>query len=88
MYCKRCDKYYPLKQEKISIGQVLNEKKKEVIVFKKGEEYSELPKTKIMCPNCENTEAYWWMQQTRSADEPPTIFYKCTKCGYSWRSYG
>jgi len=88
LYCKHCDKYYPLKQEKISIGQVLNEKKKEVIVFKKGEEYSELPKTKVICPNCENTEAYWWMQQTRSADEPPTIFYKCTKCGYSWRSYG
>ena len=87
-YCKHCNKYYPLKQTKISIGQVLNEKKREVIVFKKGEEYSQLPKTKVICPNCENTEAYWWMQQTRSADEPPTIFYKCTKCGYSWRSYG
>ncbi|MEM4865380.1 MAG: hypothetical protein QXY09_02690 [Acidilobaceae archaeon] len=25
--------------------------------------------------------------QTRAADEPPTRFYRCTKCGYTWREY-
>ncbi|MBS3055577.1 MAG: hypothetical protein J4452_03755 [Candidatus Aenigmarchaeota archaeon] len=54
----------------------------------KDEGLGELPKTHIVCPNCEHGEAAWWMQQTRSADEPPTLFYKCIKCGYGWRSYG
>ncbi len=46
-----------------------------------------LPKTKVVCPKCGNDEAYVWMQQTRAADEPPTRFYRCTKCGYTWREY-
>ncbi len=88
LVCPKCGKERPIKKEKILIRETLHSKKKEVIVMKKGAESMELPKTKIICPKCENPEAYWWMQQTRSADEPPTIFYRCTKCSYSWRSYG
>ena len=44
-------------------------------------------KGKIQCPKCGNDEIYFWMQQTRAADEPPTRFYRCPKCGYSWREY-
>ncbi|MCD6458461.1 MAG: transcription factor S [Thermofilum sp. ex4484_82] len=46
-----------------------------------------LPRTKIICPKCGNNEAYYWMRQTRSGDEPATRFFKCTKCGYTWREY-
>ncbi|MDT7872948.1 MULTISPECIES: transcription factor S [unclassified Stygiolobus] len=41
----------------------------------------------ISCPACGNDEAYFWILQTRRADEPPTRFYKCTKCGKVWREY-
>jgi len=41
----------------------------------------------VECPKCGNREAYVWMMQTRAADEPPTRFYRCTKCGYTWREY-
>ncbi len=41
----------------------------------------------VLCPNCGNDEAYFWILQTRRADEPPTRFYKCTKCGKVWREY-
>ncbi|BDB97185.1 transcription factor S [Saccharolobus caldissimus] len=41
----------------------------------------------ILCPVCGNDEAYFWILQTRRADEPPTRFYKCTKCGKVWREY-
>lgn len=58
----------------------------EVIVIEKSEEA--LPKTKTNCGKCGNKEAYWWIQQTRSADEAPTLFLRCTKCKYSWREYG
>ena len=46
-----------------------------------------LPMTDKECPKCEHDSAYWWMQQTRSADEPPTQFFKCTKCKHIWREY-
>lgn len=41
----------------------------------------------VECPKCGNREAYVWMMQTRAADEPPTRFFRCTKCGYTWREY-
>ncbi len=88
LVCKKCGRTAKLKDEKVAITESLHESKRGIVVMGKDEGVAELPKTKIMCPECENSEAYWWMQQTRAADEPPTLFYKCTKCGYSWRSYG
>ena len=41
----------------------------------------------VVCPKCGHDEAYAWMQQTRAADEPPTRFYRCARCGYTWREY-
>ncbi|MEM0362710.1 MAG: transcription factor S [Sulfolobaceae archaeon] len=41
----------------------------------------------VVCPACKNDEAYFWILQTRRADEPPTRFYKCTTCGKVWREY-
>ncbi len=48
-----------------------------------------LPKVKINCEKCKNTIAFFWTQQTRSADEPETRFFKCTntKCNHTWREY-
>ncbi|MHA1584724.1 MAG: transcription factor S [Promethearchaeota archaeon] len=45
------------------------------------------PKTKVECPKCGNDEAFYDQFQTRSADEPATTFYSCTKCGHRWREY-
>ena len=42
---------------------------------------------KIDCEKCHNQEGVWWTFQTRSADEPETKFYRCTKCNYTWRDY-
>lgn len=86
--CHKCKKEKPVKKEKVVIAAAMPAKKKEIVIMQKGDEAIDLPKTRTMCPKCEGTEAYWWMQQTRSADEPPTLFYRCTKCNYSWRSYG
>ena len=58
-----------------------------VIVMEKDVNLETLPKIKIQCPKCDNNEAYWWVQQTRSVDEAPTRFYQCTKCGHKWREY-
>ena len=47
-----------------------------------------MPKVKMKCRNCGNGEATYFVYQTRSADEAPTTFYTCTKCGNRWRDYG
>ena len=48
-----------------------------------------LPKTDQQCndSNCDNERAYWYLQQTRAADESDTRFYICTDCGNKWREY-
>lgn len=51
------------------------------------EKYQPLPTTTAECPKCGYGKAYWWIAQTRSADEAPTRFFRCVKCGYVWREY-
>ncbi|SRR6056297_161256 len=46
-----------------------------------------MSKTKVTCPECGNTEAYYEQYQTRSADEAATTFYTCTECKHKWREY-
>ncbi len=67
--------------------KIIEEKKREkgVIVIEK--DLTLLPLIDKACPKCEHGRAYWWMQQTRSADEPPTQFFRCEKCKHTWREY-
>jgi len=60
-------------------------KNKEISVI--SENVATLPKTRIICPECGNTEAYFVIRQTRAADEPETRIYRCCKCSHSWREY-
>lgn len=40
----------------------------------------------VQCENCGNNEAYYKEHQTRSADEPTTFYYQCTKCMHTWQN--
>ncbi|MBI2583849.1 MAG: transcription factor S [Candidatus Aenigmarchaeota archaeon] len=56
-----------------------------VVLLEKDE--MPLPVIDKVCSKCANAKAYYWLQQTRSADEPPTQFFRCTKCSRTWREY-
>ncbi|SIS16538.1 RPA12/RPB9/RPC11 RNA polymerase family protein [Natronorubrum thiooxidans] len=47
-----------------------------------------LPTINEICPRCGYNEAEWRLHQTRSADEPETRLFRCTRCGHKWRSDG
>ena len=82
MYCSKCDSFQDdVKAEKIEM------KKKEKTEKEILDDEQTLPTTKIECPKCHHDTASWIIRQTRAADEPPTMIYRCVKCKHSWREY-
>ncbi|HIP65914.1 MAG TPA: transcription factor S [Pyrodictium sp.] len=73
-------------KESIVLKQRIQHSAKERIVVVE-QKVEVLPKTRAVCPKCGHGEAYYWVVQTRRADEPPTRFFKCVKCGHVWREY-
>ncbi len=68
--------------------RIQHTEKEKIIVLDESKLPKVLPKTKdVICPKCGHNEAYYWVLQTRRADEPPTRFFKCTRCGHVWREY-
>jgi DNA-directed RNA polymerase subunit M/transcription elongation factor TFIIS len=41
-----------------------------------------------LCKKCGNRECHYYGLQTRSGDEPMTIFITCLTCGSRWRTEG
>jgi DNA-directed RNA polymerase subunit M len=58
-----------------------------VVIGEKEAKIKTLPTVKIECPTCGNMEAYVWLVQTRGTDESSTQFFRCTRCGFTWREY-
>ncbi|TXT59513.1 MAG: Transcription factor S [Promethearchaeota archaeon] len=82
------------KKENVDEEEVKKEverKKKELekkfIVVKNEDKITVNPTVSKTCPKCGHNEAEAWQEQTRSADESSTSFFRCTKCKYTWREY-
>jgi transcription factor S len=58
-----------------------------VAVIGKEEQLSILPTLHIDCPRCRNNTANVWQVQTRGSDESSTQFFRCLRCGYTFREY-
>lgn len=57
------------------------------VIGKEEQKLRTLPTLRIECPRCGNNLAYVWQVQTRGTDESSTQFFRCTKCGYTFREY-
>ncbi|MCS7113734.1 MAG: transcription factor S [Nitrososphaerota archaeon] len=85
--CHRCG-YNAVVDEGIrEVSEVATRTEVVTVLGERSEEIRALPTTTAECPKCSYDKAYWWMVQTRSADEAPTRFFRCVKCGYVWREY-
>ncbi len=82
--CRKCG--YDTKK-KVANLKITEAGKKETKVYVLEKDTSNLPTTSKMCPKCEHMKAWWWLQQTRAADEPPTQFFRCCNCSHVWREY-
>lgn len=79
--CPRCGK----KGKDVDLAEDSGVKKEIHMVEDKPDD--SLPIADTECPKCEHKKAYFFVKQTRSADESPTAFYTCVKCGHKWRDY-
>jgi|TARA_B100001013_G_scaffold33388_1_gene18041 DNA-directed RNA polymerase subunit M len=84
--CPNCD-YTEGQESDIQKGTSEEESKSDFLVLDENEGKDTMPTIEIECEKCGNNKAVWWMLQTRSADEPTTQFFRCTKCEYTWRNY-
>ena len=39
----------------------------------------------LQCDKCKNRKILYITRQTRSLDEPTTVFARCIKCNHSWK---
>jgi DNA-directed RNA polymerase subunit M len=100
-FCDECGSMMKTEDSRWVCGSCGYEKardqdKEEQMVTTTGQEETEIvdmtdaeeqtrPTTTAQCPQCDNDEAYWYMQQIRAADESETRFFVCTECEHKWR---
>eukprot|EP01088_Endostelium_zonatum_P005108 TRINITY_DN16558_c0_g1_i1.p1 TRINITY_DN16558_c0_g1~~TRINITY_DN16558_c0_g1_i1.p1 ORF type:complete len:120 (-),score=27.64 TRINITY_DN16558_c0_g1_i1:83-409(-) len=82
-FCRTCPYVYNVEQ-KIKKELKLLRKEKEFVLGE--EEWANAATTSVRCtnPSCDGEVANFMEIQIRSADEPATIFYRCTECGFRW----
>ena len=75
-YCKTCPYVLAVKKEFTSYNFYENNKSETIMGEK--EIWENVSKTDATCRKCENDKAYFKEIQIRSADEPATLFFKCS----------
>ena len=68
--------------------KIPHSEQEKTVIIEKPHGIETMPTTNVSCEKCGNNEAVYWQLQTRSADEASTTFYRCKRCGHTWRDYG
>lgn len=83
-YCRTCNYKFRLKH-KIYSKLDCTQFNKLVSTDAIDADTKNMSKTQAICPKCTHDEAYFYSMQTRSADEPSTLFYICVQCNNHWK---
>lgn len=85
MTCPKCGYSKEGGQSLVVKGKAVE---KETVMVDSADRMDVLPTTdEYKCEKCGNGKAFYFMRQTRSADEATTRFLECTACGFKWREY-
>ena len=93
MKCRNCGKIHDMEGESLKVTEEKEEDPMDRLnVSKSDDQETVRATTNKVCPKCsedenDEKEHEWWMEQTRSSDEPPTRFYECTECGNVHKEY-
>lgn len=86
--CRTCPYQYVLDRPHFETKHFSRASRKQAADILSGEDAMKTQeRVEINCKNdeCESREAAVVQVQIRSADEPMTSFFTCTKCGQKWR---
>lgn len=90
MACPKCGtgKKDITKETSILTQKIKHSNEDEMVIIENPDEISTMPTKPMRCPKCKIVvDTQYWAVQTRSGDEAPTRFYRCTKCKQTWREY-
>ncbi|EGD82206.1 RNA polymerase III subunit C11 [Salpingoeca rosetta] len=79
--CRTCPYKHEMNMPVVSSRKSRNPKQVEDII---GSSTEGLSMTDARCPQCDHARAFFFEMQTRSADEPMTVFYCCEECKHKW----
>ncbi|KAK1348989.1 transcription elongation factor TFIIS [Hamiltosporidium tvaerminnensis] len=83
LICMTCDYRYNIEKP---FFKKTNYKTKVIDdVYDENESFKNAATCEKKCNKCDSNSAYFIEMQTRSADEPMTIFYTCVKCKETWK---
>lgn len=85
--CRKCGKSKPKTGKPSVVVSSPGIAKKEIPVVDLQKQKDKIATIDEKCPKCGGREAMWQMIQTRGTDEPATRFFRCLKCGHTWREY-
>jgi DNA-directed RNA polymerase subunit M len=87
----RCGYSRKIEDSKVDLEKDALKKKKalekNLIILSKEDKIPVNPIVDKYCPKCGYKKAEAWQEQTRSADESSTSFFRCLKCKHTWREY-
>ncbi|WP_455364391.1 transcription factor S [[Eubacterium] cellulosolvens] len=81
--CTKC--LYVSEKPVKTISRMKRDAEKIVVIGKEAQKIRTLPTASVECPRCGHNEASYWIVQTRGTDESSTQFFRCLKCGVTWR---
>ena len=81
-YCSTCPYSCPI--NRTVSKKTLHERKAVDDILGGAKAWENVDRTQTVCPSCNHQEAYYMQIQIRSADEPMSVFYKCTSCSHQW----
>jgi len=85
-FCRKCGDFREA-STKPRIISAAKQEGREIVVLEE-QKLDILPRTQdVECPKCGARDAWWFLRQTRKADEAETMFLECTKCHNRWRRY-
>jgi transcription factor S len=92
LYCPKCKKKIEVAEKNLILKikndfvHPIKDRKEGVVVIDKNlQKLRSLPVVNSECYKCNGTKAETWELNLGSEDNSQAVFYRCIKCGHTWR---